>query len=98
MKGVESRPINDSTLVANKHLPSILKRIDNDCTCIAEPDLEHRLAIPLPPLLAHRGMVITKLEQVTEQRNGARYLWYAFNFRDVCCERPLSIVRLHSSI
>jgi hypothetical protein len=56
--------------VAEEHLPTILKRVNDHGPGISQPDLKHGVAVLAPPFLAHGGMVVSEFEEMAEDRYG----------------------------
>ena len=83
MESIECWSINNSRLMADKDALHVLERVEHDRSCVAQLDLEDRIAILLPPALTYCSVIIAELQQVTKKRNGPWYLWYTPNVRNV---------------
>lgn len=90
MEGIQFRPIDQSLRVRDQDLFAILEGIDDYSACVAKSNLEDRIAILPPPLLAHCSMVIAELGEMTCDRQSTWYLWYTAYVRDVGATQYLS--------
>ena len=52
MKSVQSRSIDDSRLMPNKHAFAVIEAVYHDCSCVAESDLIGRMLVLVPPFLS----------------------------------------------
>lgn len=89
MECVEGWTVNHSRLVPNEHSPAVFKRVDNDCSGIAQTDLENGLIVPAPPFLADRGVVIAQLKEMANYWACMRNFGNAFDLGNIRQGRPL---------
>jgi hypothetical protein len=66
-------------LVANKHAPTVFKRVDDYSPGVAESDLECGVFVLLPPVLAYCGVVIAESEEVADHGQSTGNLRQAFD-------------------
>ena len=83
MESVQRRSVDDGSLIAHEHPFGIFKRIDNYSSSVSQADLEDRLSVLAPPSFTNRGMIWTQLPEVTQNGEGTRDFWKAFDLGDV---------------
>lgn len=98
MESVESRTIDDSRLMADQHAFAIFERIDNNGSSVPKLDLKDRTIVLAPPLLANRGMVRTKSEEMSRYWKRGGDFEDAFDMRDIGCSADLGQVSRYQEI
>ena len=90
MEGVQFRPINQALRVRDQDLLAVFKGVDNYSARVAKLNLEDRVAIQPPPLLAHCRMVVAELGKMACNWKSTWYLWYPAYVWDVGATQYLS--------
>lgn len=89
MECIKLGTIYHSIVMLDQDITASIKRVENHSSSISQLDLENRLVVLAPPLLAGRSVIFSEFQEVAEDRKCTWDLWYPLNVLYICAICPL---------